>query len=288
MGGVIIIFSVLISTILWADIHNKYIIILLFTLLSYGALGIYDDYSKIKNYSSDGISGKTKLFWQTLLSIIIIYMVLNSFKNEEFRYNLRFPCFKDLAINLGVFYFVFATIVVVGSSNAVNLTDGLDGLAIVPIIIAFACFALICYILGHSIFADYLKFFYIPNIGEIAVFCSCIIGAGMGFLWYNAQPAQVFMGDVGSLSLGATLGVISVITKHEILLSIIGGLFVIEAISVILQVSYFKISGKRIFKMSPIHHHFEKNGWSETKIVVRFWIIAVIFALLGLATLKIR
>ena len=231
--------------------------------------------------------GRVKLFWQFLISIIAL-LIIYSATPEELATTLSFPFFKAFVLDLGLLYFVFAMIVITGASNAVNLTDGLDGLAIGPVMIATACFAMISYVVGNAIFSNYL---HIPNIagtGELAVIGAALVGAGLGFLWYNAPPAQIFMGDVGSLALGGFLGVVSVITKHEIVLAIIGGLFVLEALSVIIQVVSFKTRKKRVFKMAPLHHHFEKMGWSETKVVMRFWIIAVIFALIGLATLKLR
>ncbi|WP_039458542.1 phospho-N-acetylmuramoyl-pentapeptide-transferase [Candidatus Jidaibacter acanthamoebae] len=287
MGGVLIILSITFSVLLWADLSNPYIWVTLFITISYGVLGFLDDYLKIKYKNSKGVSGKIKLFWQFSLALIAGIMVSYIAEPQHVRL-LTFPFFKHLVSDLGWFYFVFIAIVMTGASNAVNLTDGLDGLAIGPIMVVSACFALISYLAGNVNFANYLQIHYISHSGELAVFCAAMIGAGLGFLWYNAPPAQVFMGDVGSLSLGGAIGVISVITKHEIVLFITGGLFVIEAISVILQVGSFKLRGKRIFKMAPIHHHYEKLGWPETKIVMRFWIISIIFALIGLSTLKLR
>jgi phospho-N-acetylmuramoyl-pentapeptide-transferase len=287
MGGLMILFSVIASTLLWADLSNPFIWILLFSLVGFGILGFVDDYKKIKLKNPKGVSGRVKLFWQIIMSVGIAYAV-NLSSPESLNNQLALPFFKDLLIDLGLLYFVFVAIVITGSSNAVNLTDGLDGLAIGPIIIVACCYALISYLVGHATFANYLHLHQVPRASESAVFCAAIIGAGLGFLWYNAPPAQVFMGDVGSLALGASIGTLSVITKHEIVLAIIGGLFVMEALSVMIQVFSFKTRGKRVFKMAPIHHHFEKLGWSETKVVMRFWIIAIIFALLGLATLKLR
>lgn len=288
LGGVIILLSIIVSTLLWADIRNPYIWIILFVLVSFGILGFVDDYLKVTKKNTKGVSGKTKLFWQMLVSLIAAISI-SSFAKSNYGTLLAFPFFKNVLVDLGIFYFIFAIIVITGSSNAVNLTDGLDGLVIVPTMLVAACFALISYLVGNVIFSEYLQIHPVPNAGEIAVLCSVIVGAGLGFLWFNAQPAQVFMGDVGSLALGGAIGTISVITKHELVLAIIGGLFVIEAVSVIIQVGYFKATGgKRFFKMAPLHHHFEKLGWSENKVVVRFWIIAVIFAIAGLATLKLR
>jgi len=285
MGGLMILFSVTISTLLWADLLNPFIWIVLFVTLSFGFIGFIDDYLKVTKRNSKGVRGKAKLFFQAIISLIACYYIYR----VELDTHLAVPFFKNILFDLGWFYFIFTSIVIIGASNAVNLTDGLDGLAIVPICIAAACFALISYLAGNLVFANYLQIHHIPGSGELAVFCSALVGAGMGFLWYNAHPAKVFMGDTGSLAFGGSIGTISVIVKHELVLAIIGGLFVMEAVSVILQVYYFKLTGgKRIFKMAPLHHHFEKKGWSETTVVIRFWIIAVIFALLGLSTLKLR
>lgn len=288
MGGIMIIISVLVSTVLWADLTNLYIWITLFITISYGLIGFRDDYLKITKRNSKGLSGKQKLLMQIViafLSNLSVYLIMD----PNYASHLAVPFFKNILIDLGYFSFIFTIIVVIGSSNAVNITDGLDGLAIVPIALCALCFAIISYLVGNSIFANYLQVHHIVKTGELTIFCSALVGASLGFLWFNAPPAKVFMGDTGSLALGGAIGIISVITKHEIVLSIIGGLFVIEAFSVILQVYYFKLSkGKRLFLMAPIHHHFEKLGWHETTIVIRFWIIAVIFALVGLSTLKIR
>lgn len=285
MGGLIIIGAVFITSLLVADLKNPYIWIILFVMLSFGILGFIDDYLKVVKNNYKGVSGKAKLLVQLIISVIASCLIQHHAGHED----LVFPFIKNLVLDLGYFYIPFAAFVIVGSSNAVNLTDGLDGLAIVPIAIVAACFALICYLAGNSIYANYLQIPYISNIGELTILCGAIIGASLGFLWYNAQPAEVFMGDTGSLSLGGAIGAISVISKHEIVLAIVGGLFVIETLSVIIQVYYFKISGgKRIFRMAPLHHHFEKKGWSESKVVIRFWIMAVVFALIGLSSLKLR
>lgn len=286
MGGALILFSTIVSTIIWVDLQNKYVWICLSAILAYGVIGFIDDYRKLKYKNSKGLSAKAKLSMQLLFGLLI--SILIGSVAESSATTLFFPFFKNVGVDLGLFYFVFSSIVITGSSNAVNLTDGLDGLAIMPIIIAAACFALISYLTGNIVFANYLQLNYVQSAGEIAILCASLIGAGLGFLWYNAPPAKVFMGDIGSLSLGALLGSISVITKHEIVLGIICGLFVIEAMSVILQVASFKLYGRRIFKMAPIHHHFEKLGWSESTIVMRFWIVAIIFALIALSTLKLR
>ncbi len=287
MGGVMILISVIISTLLWADLNNGYVWVVLFVTTGFGFLGFIDDYLKLTERNCKGLSGKLKLIGQVAISLIACYFIGN-IASEESATHLALPFFKNLLVDLGWFYYVFVLIVIVGSSNAVNLTDGLDGLAIVPVMIAVSCFALIAYLVGNVIFADYLKIYFVKGSGEIAIICAAMVGAGLGFLWYNAPPAQVFMGDTGSLSLGGMLGAISVITKHELVLAIIGGLFVVETLSVIIQVYYYKATGKRIFLMAPIHHHFEKKGWSEPTIVIRFWIVAVIFALIGLSTLKLR
>lgn len=287
MGGILILSTVTLSVLLWSDLTNPYVWVALFVMLSYGVLGFLDDYLKIRYKNSKGVPGKLKLVWQFGSAFIAGGFIVH-IADPQYANILTFPFFKHLVLDLSWFYFVFIAFVMAGASNAVNLTDGLDGLAIGPIMIVAACFALISYLVGNTNFANYLQIHYVSHAGELAIFCAAIIGAGLGFLWFNAPPAQMFMGDVGSLALGGALGVISVITKHEIVLFIAGGLFVVEAVSVILQVGSFKLRGKRIFKMAPIHHHFEKLGWPETKIVMRFWIISIIFALIGLSTLKLR
>lgn len=288
MGGIAIVISIIASCILWGDLKNHYLWMVLFITIGYALLGFVDDYLKVSKYNPKGLPGKVKLLFQITLAILA-GLGIQSFADPSYSSHIALPLFKDLFINLGWLYIPFIVVVIVGSSNAVNLTDGLDGLAIVPIMIATMCFALLSYLTGSHKFASYLQIQHVEGCAELTVFCASLIGSGLGFLWYNAQPAEVFMGDVGSLACGGALGVISVIIKHEILLAIIGGLFVIEALSVIIQVYYYRISGgKRFFKMAPIHHHFEKSGWNESKVVVRFWIIAVIFAIIGIATLKIR
>jgi len=288
MGGLMMLLSIGISTLLWADLSNQYIWITLFITYGFGALGFADDYLKVTKKNTKGVAGKKKLLVQFSLCLVAALWI-QELSPANYSTQLAFPFFKNLLLDLGVLYIPFVMIVMVGASNAVNLTDGLDGLAIVPIMIASACFALICYLVGHFAFAGYLQLHHIPGASELAVLLFSVIGAGLGFLWFNAPPAKIFMGDVGSLSLGGTLGTVAVITKHEIVLSIIGGLFVMEALSVIIQVYYFKFTGgKRFFGMAPVHHHFEKKGWSEPTVVIRFWIIAVIFALIGLSTLKLR
>ena len=287
MGGVIILFGLLTSVILWGDLKNIYLIFCIYVALTFGALGAYDDYIKIKFNNSSGISSKLKLLIQITLSIIGI-STLTYFSDYSEISNLYFPFFKNLIINLGWFFIPFGVFVIVGSSNAVNLTDGLDGLATVPVMLVAACFAFISYVTGNIVFSDYLQIPYIEGTGEISIFCGAMIGSCLGFLWFNAPPAKIFMGDTGSLSLGGSLGAIGIITKHEIVLAITGGLFVLEAVSVMVQVISYKMTGKRIFKMAPIHHHFEKKGWPESTVVIRFWIISIILAMIGLATLKLR
>ncbi len=287
MGGLMMLLSVSVSTILWADLTNAYVWIVLFVTLGYGLIGFGDDFLKVTKRNSKGLPGKLKLTGQFGIAIIAALWI-QSLAPEEMHRHLAVPFFKDVLIDLGWFYMPFVLIVMVGASNAVNLTDGLDGLATVPIMIAAGCFALICYLVGNAVFASYLQILMVPGTGELAVFCAALIGAGLGFLWYNAPPALVFMGDTGSLSFGGALGAISVIVKHELVLAIIGGLFVMEAVSVMVQVASYKLTGKRVFRMAPIHHHFEKKGWAEPTVVIRFWIIAVILALIGLSTLKLR
>jgi phospho-N-acetylmuramoyl-pentapeptide-transferase len=287
MGGVIILLGLIISILLWADLKNIYILFCLYIVISFGLLGAYDDYKKIKKSSSSGISSKIKIIMQIVLAMIGLIVLSLFVEYNEFR-NLYFPFLKDLIINLGWFFIPFSIFVIVGSSNAVNLTDGLDGLATVPVILVAGCFAFISYVTGNVVFSEYLQILYIEGTGEISIFCGAIIGACLGFLWFNAPPAKIFMGDTGSLSLGGSLGAVAIITKHEIVLAITGGLFVLEALSVMVQVISFKLTGKRIFRMAPIHHHFEKKGWPESTVVIRFWIISIILAMIGLATLKLR
>ena len=287
MGGIIILSSILISISLWSNFETTVIWPIIFIMISFGSIGFLDDYSKVSKNSSNGISGKMRIILQTLSVCIYIYWITYLLNIENINL-LNLPFVKDLFINLSYFTVPFIIIVIVGSANAVNLTDGLDGLAIVPVMIVAATFAIICYLAGNIIYAEYLYINYISGAGELAVLCAAMIGASLGFLWYNAPPAMVFMGDTGSLALGGTLGAISVIIKHELVLAIVGGIFVAEALSVILQVFSFKLTGKRIFKMAPLHHHFEHKGWPESQIVIRFWIVAIILALIGLATLKIR
>ena len=287
MGGVMILIGILVGTLFWSDLSNKYVWFLVFVVSSFGILGAVDDFLKIKRKNSSGLSLKLKFLIQIFLTIIAI-IYLDQVTDHEHLKSLYFPFFKNLSLNLGIFFIPFCVFIVVGSSNAVNLTDGLDGLATVPVILVAACFAFISYIVGNIVFSDYLHIPYIQGVGEAAIFCGSIMGSCLGFLWYNAPPAKIFMGDTGSLSLGSSLGAVGIISKHEIVLAIVGGLFVLETVSVVMQVISFKLTGKRIFKMAPIHHHFEKKGWPESTVVIRFWIISIILALIGLATLKLR
>lgn len=287
MGGLMILLSVSISTLLWADLTNMHIWIVLLITLGFGAIGFVDDYQKLTKRSSTGLTSRQKLLLQIIFSLVAV-LLINTVMPPALGEKVAVPFFKSVLIDLGWFFPVFAIVVLVGASNAVNLTDGLDGLAIVPIMIAAGCFALISYLVGNAIYSDYLQLHHVPGAGELIIFCAALVGSCLGFLWFNAPPAKVFMGDTGSLALGGALGAISILTKHEIVLAIIGGLFVIEACSVMIQVFWYKRTGRRVFLMAPIHHHFEKLGWAEPTIVIRFWIISVIFALVGLATLKLR
>lgn len=290
MGGILILLATLISILLWGNLTNQYIWVLIFSMVSFGLLGFADDYIKVILKRKDGINVGLKLTIQIIIGLCIaFYVVILDESRAGFATQLEIPFFKNFKPDLGLFYIFFLTLVIVGASNAVNLTDGLDGLAIGPIVIATFSFMILTYVTGNIKFSEYLNIQFIGGVGELTVFCGALIGAGLGFLWFNAYPAQIFMGDVGSLAMGGALGTLAVISKHELLLVIVGGLFVIEALSVILQVSYFKLSGgKRIFKMAPLHHHFEEKGWSEPKVTVRFWIVAVMLALFSLSTLKLR
>ncbi len=287
MGGLLILSGLLISTLLWADLGNAYVWLVLFVTLGFGAIGFYDDYLKVRRATHGGFSGRMRLAAEAVIAVIasIAFMWLETPQLES---SLTIPFVKDFLINLGLFFPIFAAFVIVGAGNAVNLTDGLDGLAIVPVMIAAGSFGMIAYLSGNAVFANYLQIHNVQGTGEIAVICGAVIGSGLGFLWFNAPPAAIFMGDTGSLSLGGMIGAIAVATKHEIVLAIIGGLFVLEAVSVIIQVGSYKLTGKRVFRMAPIHHHFEQLGWTEPQVVIRFWIIAFVLALLGLSTLKLR
>ncbi len=287
MGGLMILISSGISVLLWADLSNPYVWIVGTVIIAFGCIGLADDYAKLTTRSHNGISGKVRLILEEAIAFLAVAAYLN-FTTTEIATGLSIPFMKDYLFPLGILFMPFAVLVIVGSSNVVNLPDGLDGLAIVPVMIAAACFGLISYLVGNTVFSNYLGIQFVPGTGELAIICGALIGAGMGFLWFNAPPAMVFMGDTGSLSMGAGLGAIAMVVKHELVLAIIGGLFVVETVSVVVQVISFKLTGKRVFRMAPIHHHFEKKGWSEPTVVIRFWIIAVILALVGLSTLKLR
>jgi phospho-N-acetylmuramoyl-pentapeptide-transferase len=287
MGGLMILSGIVVATVLWANPLNPYVWIVLGVTLGFGLVGFYDDYLKVTRQSHTGFSGRTRILAEALIAAGACY-AFSQLGRMPFATSLAFPVFKDLIFNLGWFFVIFGAFIIVGAGNAVNLTDGLDGLAIVPVMIAAGSFGLIAYLVGNAVFSDYLQIHYVAGTGELAVLCGAVIGAGLGFLWYNAPPASVFMGDTGSLALGGMIGAIAVATKHEIVLAVIGGLFVLEAVSVIVQVASFKLTGKRVFRMAPIHHHFEQLGWTEPQIVIRFWIVAVVLALAGLATLKLR
>jgi len=287
MGGLMILSGVTVSTLLWANWANWYVWIVLFVTLSYGAVGFYDDYLKVTRSTAGGVSGKLRLAAEIGVAALAAWAVM-SVGSAGFSSSLTVPFFKNVVVPLGGLFVLFGVLVIAGAGNAVNLTDGLDGLAIVPVMIAAATFGLIAYLTGNANFARYLQIHYVQGAGELAVICGALIGAGLGFLWFNAPPAMIFMGDTGSLALGGALGAIAVATKHEIVLAIVGGLFVLETMSVIIQVASYKLTGKRVFRMAPLHHHFEQKGWKESTVVVRFWIISVVLALVGLATLKLR
>lgn len=287
MGGLMILSGIVGSSLLWADIGSVYVWVVLCVTLGFGAIGFYDDYLKVTKQSHLGFSGKARLAIEFAIAAAASLIIMQS-GQTAFSSSLTFPFIKELVINLGWFFIPFASFVIVGAGNAVNLTDGLDGLAIVPIMIAAASFGVIAYLSGNSVFAEYLQIHFVPGTGELAVIMGAVIGAGLGFLWFNAPPAAIFMGDTGSLALGGLIGTVAVATKHEIVMGIIGGLFVMEALSVIIQVAVFKMTGRRVFLMAPIHHHFEKLGWTESQVVIRFWIIAVLLALIGLSSLKLR
>ncbi len=289
MGGVLIIIAVLVSCILWADICNRFVLLVLFTLVWLGALGFIDDYIKVKHKDVRGMRAKVKFAGQVVLGLFIGAILLAHPETSRYAGEVSIPFYKHpIVADLGLFYIIFAVLVIVGSSNAVNLTDGLDGLAIGCVVSAALVYSILSYVSGHAQFAHYLGIRYIPHSGELAVCCASIVGAGLGFLWYNAYPADIFMGDTGSLALGGVVGLVAILIKKELALLLVGGVFVMEALSVILQVASFKLTGRRIFLMSPLHHHFEMKGWSETKVTVRFWILALIFALIGLGALKLQ
>jgi len=287
MGGFLILLALTFATLLWADLTNPFIWAALGVTIAFGTIGFLDDYMKVSQRDTKGLPGKLKFVMQVFIAGVATFWIMQNLP-PELTTTLAVPFLKVVLFDLGWVFIVFSILVMVGASNAVNLTDGLDGLAIVPVMIAAGVFALIAYLVGNTVFANYLQLHYVPRSGELAVFCGALVGAGLGFLWYNAPPAKVFMGDTGSLALGGALGAVSVITKHELVLAIVGGLFVLETVSVIVQVVSFKLTGKRVFAMAPLHHHFEKKGWAESTIVIRFWIIASILALVGLSTLKLR
>ncbi len=287
MGGVLILIAMVVATLLWADLSNAFVWGALGLTLAFGFIGFLDDYMKVSQQNSKGLPGRLKLILQFSIAGVAGFWILSHMPGN-LQTTLAVPFLKDVLLDFGWLFVAFAVFVMVGASNAVNLTDGLDGLAIVPVMIAAGVFALIAYLVGNTVFSGYLQIHYVPGSGELAVFCGALVGAGLGFLWFNAPPAKVFMGDTGSLALGGALGSVSVITKHELVLAIVGGLFVLETISVVVQVVSFKLTGKRVFRMAPLHHHFEQKGWAESTIVIRFWIIASILALAGLATLKLR
>ena len=287
MGGLMILSGTLVSTLLWANPANPYVWIVLFVTLSFGLVGFYDDYLKVTKQAHNEFPGRTRMGIEAVIAAVAC-VVLVQLGRPPFSTSLVFPFFKELVIDLSWFFVFFGAFIIVGAGNAVNLTDGLDGLAIVPVMIASASFGMIAYLSGNAVFADYLQIHYVAGTGELAVLCGAVLGASLGFLWFNAPPASIFMGDTGSLALGGMIGSVAVATKHEIVLAVIGGLFVLEAVSVIVQVVSFKLTGKRVFRMAPIHHHFEQLGWTEPQIVIRFWIVSVVLALAGLSTLKLR
>ena len=287
MGGLMILSGLLVSTLLWANPKSPYVWVVLGVTISFGLIGFYDDYLKVIRQSHAGFSGRTRLIIETVVAVAAC-TALAQLGRGQIATSLVFPFFKELVFNLGWAFVLLGAFVIVAAGNAVNLTDGLDGLAIVPVMIAAATFGLISYLAGNAVFAEYLQIHYVAGTGELAVLCGAVIGASLGFLWFNAPPASIFMGDTGSLALGGLLGTVAVAIKHEIVLAIVGGLFVLEAVSVIVQVVSYKLTGKRVFKMAPIHHHYEQLGWTESQVVIRFWIVAVVLALAGLATLKLR
>lgn len=287
MGGLMILSGIVISSLLWANLANVYVWVILMVTLGFGAIGFCDDYLKVTKRSHKGFSGKARLLTEFLIAAVAAWIIIRN-GEAPFATSVTFPFFKDFVVDLGWLFIPFACVVMVGSGNAVNLTDGLDGLAIVPVMIAASTFGVIAYLSGNAVFADYLQIHFVPGTGELAVVLGAVIGASLGFLWFNAPPAAIFMGDTGSLALGGLIGAIAVAAKHEIVLAIVGGLFVVEILSVVIQVSWFKMTGRRVFLMAPIHHHFEKLGWTESQVVIRFWIISVMLALVGLSTLKLR
>jgi len=287
MGGLMILSGAVTSILLWSNLSNGYVWVVLFVTVSFGAIGLYDDYLKVKRMSHAGFAGWQRLILEAVIGVVACYFI-SRLTEPTISTSLLFPFVKGLALDLGWFFLAFGSFVIVAAGNSVNLTDGLDGLAIVPVMVAAACFGLIAYLVGSITFSDYLLINFVSGTAELSVVCGALIGAGLGFLWFNAPPAQIFMGDTGSLALGGGLGAIAVATKHEIVLAIVGGLFVLETVSVIVQVASFKLTGKRVFRMAPIHHHFEHLGWTESQVVIRFWIISFVLALIGLSSLKLR
>ncbi len=287
MGGLMILSGMTVAVLLWGNLRNPYVWAVLLLTLVYGAVGLYDDYLKVTKQSAEGFRGRIKIVIETAAALVVTAFIVHV-GQEPLATSLAIPFFKSVLINFGWLFIPFGAFIIVGAGNAVNLTDGLDGLAIVPVMIAAATFGFISYFVGNILFADYLQIHFVAGTGELAVICGALVGAGLGFLWFNAPPAQIFMGDTGSLALGGALGTIAVATKHELVLAIVGGLFVLEAASVIVQVTSYKLFGKRVFRMAPLHHHFEQKGWAESTVVIRFWIISVALALAGLATLKLR
>ena len=292
MGGLMFLAGIAVGTLLWADLTDVYVWVVLLVTMSFGFLGFLDDYAKVTKQTTAGISGKLRLAVEAGVAMLAVFLMMQfgqpSPEGAHLSSSLAFPFFKDALLNLGWFYLAFGAFVIIGASNAVNFTDGLDGLATVPVMIAAGAFGLIAYLVGNFVFAKYLDLHFVPGVGEVGVFCAAMVGSCLGFLWYNAPPAKIFMGDSGALALGGALGAVAVATKHEIVLAIVGGLFVLETVSVMVQVASFKLTGKRVFRMAPIHHHFERLGWSEPTVVIRFWIVAIMLALLGLSTLKLR
>ncbi|HXO23166.1 MAG TPA: phospho-N-acetylmuramoyl-pentapeptide-transferase [Streptosporangiaceae bacterium] len=292
MGGLMFLAGIAVGTLLWADLTDVYVWVVLLVTLSFGFLGFLDDYSKVTKQTTAGLSGKLRLLVEALVAVLAVFLLIKyaqpSPEAGHLSTSVAFPIFKRALLDLGWFYVAFGALVIIGASNAVNFTDGLDGLATVPVMIAAGTFGLIAYLVGNFRFSDYLELHFVPGVGEVGIFCAAMVGSCLGFLWYNAPPAKIFMGDSGALALGGGLGAVAVATKHEIVLAIVGGLFVLETVSVMVQVASFKLTGKRVFRMAPIHHHFERLGWAEPTIVIRFWIISVMLALVGLATLKLR
>jgi phospho-N-acetylmuramoyl-pentapeptide-transferase len=285
MGGLLILLALIVSVLLWSELDNRFVWIVLGLTASYGLLGFIDDYKKVREGSSAGVSARTKLLWQTILALAVAVAI---YTDPAFDKELAVPFFKNFTPNIGWFYVPLAAFIIVAASNGVNLTDGLDGLAIGPVMISAATFLLLSYAAGHSVISDYLAIKYVPGAGQLAIICGALVGGGLGFLWFNASPAELFMGDVGALALGGALGTIAVLIRQEILLAVVGGIFVMETVSVIIQVTSFKLTGKRVFLMAPIHHHYEQLGWPEQKIVVRFWIVSIILGLVALSSLKLR